>query len=326
MTKKHSQTQFIWEISIPLASNPFMLKMMLKVCLLSGGVMGALLTFLFAVQREFDAILPMLMMTAATSAFLFLLFLFVMLVILGNRMLLRFTVNDEGVLCETLSRTASAANRLAVLIGILAGKPGVAGAGMIGLSQEAVSAEWKSIFAFDCHGHRQVIILRNRWRQVMILYCTGDNFSDIAEFVSRKTSQFQTDTETAAKNPLPGLLLRTVLTMLACAPVFMLSYPFEIDLLIPLLTLCFALATVWLVPLFGYVVMVCVIVMTGMILAEGLKIHHSRFASLGSYRAFEVLGADEWLLLGLVATGFVYLFRSSWRAVRGRATSGLMTD
>jgi len=326
MTKKHSETQFVWEISIPLVSNPFMLKMMLKVCLLSGGVMGALLTFLFAVQREFDAILPILLLTAATSALLFLLFLFVMLVILGNRMLLRFTVNNDGVLCETLSRTARTANRLAIIIGILAGKPGVAGTGMIGLSQEAVFAEWKSIFAFDCHERRQVIILRNRWRQVMILYCTRDNFAEIAEFVSLKTRPFETGTETATKNPLPGLLLRTVLTMLACAPVFMLSYPFKIDLLIPLLTLCFALATVWLVPLFGYVVMVGIIVLTAMILADGLKIRHSRFASLGSYRAFELLNADEWLLLGLVVIGFVYLFRSSWRAVKGRVSSALISD
>ncbi len=85
MTKKHSQTQFVWEIPVPLVTNPFMLKMAVKVCVLSGGIMGALLSFLFAVQGEFDAILPMLIMTAAISGVLFLLFLFVMLAVLGKR-------------------------------------------------------------------------------------------------------------------------------------------------------------------------------------------------------------------------------------------------
>ncbi len=326
MTKKHSQTQFVWEIPVPLVTNPFMLKMTAKVCALSGGIMGTLLSFLFVVQGEFDAILPVLTMTAALSGVLFLLFLFVMLAVLGNRMLLRFTVNNDGVLCETLSRTARTANRLAIVIGILAGKPGTAGAGMIGLSQEAVFVEWKSVFTVKCSDRGQVVILRNRWRQVMLIYCSADNFADVAKFVCHKTEAIGTDTGAAMKNPLPDLLLRTVLTMLACAPAFMLSYPFEIDMLIPLLTLCFALATVWLVPLFGYVVMVCVMIMTGMILADGFKIRHSQFASLGDYRVFELLSGDEWLLLGVTAICFIWLFRSSWRAVKGRVSSALMTD
>lgn len=265
-------------------------------------------------------------MTAAVSGALFLLFLFVMLIVLGNRMLLRFTVTHDGVLCETLSQTARRANCLAVVIGILAGRPGTAGAGMIGMSQEAVFVEWKSVFTVECSERRQVIILRNRWRQVMLIYCSADNFADIAKFVCHKTEASETRTAAEMKNPLPDLLLRTVLTMLACAPAFMLSYPFKIDMLIPLLTLCFALATVWLVPLFGYVVMLCTMIMTGMILADGFKIRHSRFASVGDYRAFELLNGDEWLLLGLTAMGFIWLFRSSWRAVRGRVSSALMTD
>jgi len=54
--------------------------------------------------------------------------------------------------------------------------------------------------------------------------------------------------------PLGRALVRTALVVLAMAPVFALaSYPAELDLLLPLIALKFALATVWLVPLSGWV-------------------------------------------------------------------------
>lgn len=62
-----------WEIGIPLLSNRRMLGGITKVFAISWLAMGGLLSFIFAAQREFDAILPVLGMTAAVCAGLFVL-------------------------------------------------------------------------------------------------------------------------------------------------------------------------------------------------------------------------------------------------------------
>ena len=57
-----------------------------------------------------------------------------------------------------------------------------------------------------------------------------------------------------AANPLPGLLLRSALTIVACAPLFACPTPSRSILLVPLIVLAFALVSVWLLPIFGWVV------------------------------------------------------------------------
>jgi len=121
-------------------------------------------------------------------------------------------------------------------------------------------------------------------------------------------------------------LLRTALTILACVPLFRLDYPFKVDLFLPIFIVCFSLATIWLIPLFGYIVIGAVLYVTIVIIAQGLQVHSSQSSFLGNYRGFELLNGDEWVFMALLFSAIIYLLWSSWRAVKGKDESALFLD
>jgi threonine/homoserine/homoserine lactone efflux protein len=101
---------------------------------------------------------------------------------------------------------------------------------------------------------------------------------------------------------------------LAVAPLFVLSsYPFELDLFLPLLMMTFALATVWLIPLFGWVVIGCAAILALLITVTGLS-------------EFDYLYGYEQAAFVLAYVGLAYLVWFSWRALRGRFVPPLVQD
>ena len=82
---------------------------------------------------------------------------------------------------------------------------------------------------------------------MLIVFCPPEHYEAVAERVRRSMAQHPARGR-ARKSPVRGLLLRTALVILATFPLFTLPHPVEIDLFAPLFTLCFALASVWLIP------------------------------------------------------------------------------
>lgn len=315
--------ELVWEADVGLLTNPVMWE---QWGTLLGGT--ALLTFLLlsfvmAVQGEWDAIPTVLWVTLLGVGTLVVLLLFVVLVIFRNRFRVRFSLSEKGALFDA---RAKAGSRLAALLGALGSAPTVAGAGALGMSREREFVSWRGIISARYYPHGHSISLRNRWRTVLFLACTPDNYEQVAAFVRQRIAASAAMRTAPIRNPLPRLLARSALVVLAALPVFLLPYPFELDLLIPLIMLCFALATVWLVPLFGWVVIACAVWIATEIIVIGLEVKESFFASLGTYRNFEVLAAEDWVALAAVAVGLGYLVVTSWRAARGRILSALGQD
>jgi hypothetical protein len=321
-----------WEADLRLLTSPPMLRQFGTVVGLSGLIMALLLAFLMAVQGDWDQIGMMVLISAGAALFLGLLMALVALLFFGNRIRLRHTLDAKGALTETVDRRARAGNRLAILAGLLGGSATATGAGMIGLSRESERVSWRGIAEARYHPASRTIALRNQWRTVALLACTADNFDEVAAYVAQRvaagtrTNQGRQAESPASASPVPRLLGRTALVVLACLPVFVLPYPFELDLLLPLILLCFALATVWLVPLFGWVVMAVAAALVIQIVAIGLETKTSQFASVGTYRNLDMVDGAEALALLLAAAGLAYLVITAWRAVRGRATSALGAD
>jgi hypothetical protein len=99
-----------------------------------------------------------------------------------------------------------------------------------------------------------------------------------------------------------------------------------VDLFVSIFILCFAMATVWLIPLFGYVVIAAVIYVTIVIIVQGTQIHTSQYSFLGSYRGFELVHGEEWIGMALLGAALAYLVWSSWRAIKGKDESALFLD
>jgi hypothetical protein len=115
--------------------------------------------------------------------FVALLFLFVMVVIFGNRFPYRFVIGREGLLMESLSRKSRFLNRAAVVAGLLTGKMQPAGAGLIAMSQETVGIPWEDAHKIKGYPNLCIVSLMNSWRVVARLYCTKENYDRVIQRV-----------------------------------------------------------------------------------------------------------------------------------------------
>lgn len=172
-----------WETAFSLATNRFTIYDSLKVIGITWAIMLALFGSIFAINDSLDSVWPFFTVLAIIMLGFLLMFMAIMLVFFGNRYPARFTLNDTGALIESRSRRARLANRAAIVAGALGGRPGVAGAGMIAASQEAVSIAWKDVRRVNEHPDQRVISLKNGWRVVLRLYCTPENYAAARDFV-----------------------------------------------------------------------------------------------------------------------------------------------
>lgn len=118
---------------------------------------------------------------------------------------------------------------------------------------------------------QKIITLRNSWRPIMMLACLPDNFDQIATLIKNKAGEPVIAKK--ANNKLPAIaFFRTIIVTIAAMPLFMFSaYPFELDIFMPLILFLFALAIVWLIPLFGWVVIASAVILAVQVTVTGFS-------------------------------------------------------
>ncbi|MBN1543115.1 hypothetical protein JW992_13315, partial [candidate division KSB1 bacterium] len=103
--------------------------------------------------------------------------LFISLTVFFNRYWVRFTLDEDGVLYESVrwSRKVSGAiNAGAVVLGLLAAMPAAAGAGLMARSRQTVFLPWNRVRKVRCFDRFRVITLSNSWRPFLRLHCPTD--------------------------------------------------------------------------------------------------------------------------------------------------------
>lgn len=171
--------ELVWDYAFPLLNNPFVLLDMVKVLGFSFLIVCAIFLLIGAFQGEIKDMMAMIPMLAVLIGVLAILFVFVMLVIFKNRFPARYTVNNDGAMIE-VTPSQRKMNKAVVVLGFLAGKPGVAGSGMLAQSQETQLFPWVDVYRVDLFPGRRVVVLRNGWRTVARLYCTAENYEAAA--------------------------------------------------------------------------------------------------------------------------------------------------
>ncbi|MCX5970535.1 MAG: hypothetical protein NTV14_03390 [Coprothermobacterota bacterium] len=309
------QNGFTWEIDVPLLSNRWMWLDWAKVLGWTYLIMTGLMALIFAASGDAADVLPFLWIFALVVGGLALFGLLVMGLFFGNRYRMRFTVSEEGVLAQTLDRRAKFVNRLPV-----------GGAALIAQSREEESFPWQAVATAHPYPRQNVVILRNRWRRLMILHCPSQDFPSISAYVQERLREEGVAVR-SQRNPLPLRLLWTALAVLACLPLFSMPYPLELDLFLPILLVCFALATVWLSRFMGVVVLGATLYAIIITLVGGFQVRQAEFfSSLGSYTAFAWMDPGEWAQLALTLAGLLLLSFLSIQALRGRLPSMLEQD
>jgi hypothetical protein len=322
--REPSQPTVTWEADLPLVSRRGLSYWSLLV-LVASGIMAGLLATVFATDREWDAMLPMLGMVAAVGAGLWLLGLAIMLVAFRGRYRVRYTISARGIACEDASDAARAANRMAVVAGLASRRPHLVGAGLIGASRGLEELRWSGAFRAVFDARRHQVILRNAWRTLMWVQCTRDNFDEAAAHINFQMRRHGS-ADRVGLSPLPAYLGRSALAVAASVPLFQLAREYETGVLVPVAILCFALAAVWLVNLFGWVVIAGLAVQAALTAVRLLASRESALEPGTVYRAYEVLGGADLVLLGASATGTAVLVWLSARAVRGRWLAALVED
>lgn len=301
-----------WECDVSLIGNPAIVGGMAKIVVIAGVLLFALVGGVIGAQDGIEAVVPLAKMLVLVLAGLFVFLLLITLVFFGNRMRMAFVLDERGVLVEVLDGRAKAASRFAALVGTADGNPGVAGAGLITISDDKRSALWSSIAAVKYDAARHTITLRNRWRTVLHVFCTAENYQAVAAHVAAAVGSAEAPAQKSG-NPLWSGLRFTVVVGLAVLPLFSMPRGLEPHMLAVMIALCFALATVWLVPLMAWPMLGGV----GWIVAS--------IAAAGGAR-FEHLGHAEFVKLAMAGIGLAVLVIIAVAALRGKLTSVLARD
>jgi hypothetical protein len=315
-----------WEISVPLLSNRAVVGGMIRVFGISVLLIAALMTVIFGSQGEWDALPPLLFGFLAVFAGLVFVSLLVMALVFRNRMRFRYTVSDTGVLFETIDKTVRAVDRIAVVGGILGGSAQATGAGLIAQSQETQELRWEGAFRAEYRPRSRVVILRNAWRQLMLVYCTPENYAEVAARIGGAMEASGTAERVPGRSPIGRYVAWSAVAVLACLPLFALADAFDVPLLLPIGILCFALATIWFVGLFGYVVIAGVAATAWSVAADGLGTQASFFSPGETFARWTVYSGDDWALIAVAGAGCAVLCWLSYRAVTGRMPSMLASD
>lgn len=304
-------TPIAWSIDVSLLGQPSMLGAFAKVILLSSSLMGGLLIFLSLVLGNRDMVGPLLGLTAISAGVISVLLLFVVLAFFRNRMSMSYAVDARGARSAVDDRRARFGARAAIVAGVLGGKPGVAGAGLLAETSASQEIAWRAVRSVACSPRWRTVKLANAWRTVMVLYCLPENYEAVAAGATRAVAAQPAG---RAGNPVAGFLLRSALMILGALPLFFLPRQISVEAFVPFLALCFALAAVWLLPVFGWVAIGAVAIVAGQAIFQGAQRGRLSF------------NGDDWALTALALVGAALFVWLNLALVRGRYAAALAGD
>jgi len=175
-----------WQISVPIFRNAVILKQLGIACGIPFGLLGIILAITSG--RSIYTLYAL----GLIGALLVLTLVFVM-VVYGGKYEVEFTLDNEGVLCRTGTKQAKKnkiVNALTVALGLLSGKPAVAGAGMLAGTRQTIFLRWNRITKVSYKPGCRTILLRGGWTESIGLFCTNENYT-LAEQVVRDKVQNQ---------------------------------------------------------------------------------------------------------------------------------------
>ena len=163
----------IWDSRFSLLTNRYFMWDMIRVLGIASTILLALMVVIMrdlVMAIQFTGLVGGVMLVVMSIACL----------LLGNGFDARFSVGRNGISYESGS-TGRKWDRAALVLGVLAGKPGTAGAGALAMSGEAGSYSWDEIVKITVDEKRRIISLHNGWRTLNRLYCLEGNFGQVLQ-------------------------------------------------------------------------------------------------------------------------------------------------
>ena len=181
--KNNSIEPMQWATSVPIFRHPVIVR---QLCLAIGIPFGVLVVVLCLLADDWHSLVYPLGLIATLF---FLTWVFIMLVWKG-RYEVECCLNSSGVRCRTQreqARKNRIINGLTVVLGLLSGKPGVAGAGMLAQSRQDQTIRWKRIRKVQRYPRIHTIVVHGGFAEHLALFCTEENYQDVEALVSLQT-------------------------------------------------------------------------------------------------------------------------------------------
>ncbi len=163
-----------WTIRVPILRNSIIIK---QLGLAIGIPFGLLIVFLLCVKAFYGVGLILV---------LFLLTYIFIRIVWGGKYDAGFELNRSGIRNYTQDRQANKnriINAITIVTGFLAGKPAVAGAGMLAQSRQDVMIRWKNIKKVNFYPAKNTIMVKGGFTENIAVFCTPENYPEVEAFI-----------------------------------------------------------------------------------------------------------------------------------------------
>lgn len=171
-----------WTFDVPMLTNRFVLSGLAKAL----GIPFAVLAVIIGVAMRDSPDWSGFGYAAIFIGIWLALTVLAIFVIYGNRYPSQFVVDGRGALMaptRRLYRKNTALNTTLVVAGALAGRLAAVGTGLIAQQSQGAGITWRDARRAVRYPKQRAVALRNSWRNVLILYCTDENYDQVADLV-----------------------------------------------------------------------------------------------------------------------------------------------
>ena len=181
-----------WIADVPLVTNPVVMRAMGMVLVISYLMITGIFAIVLTVDDHLDRLPTFMLSMLGAFAIVTVLLVLVMLVFFGNRMRLRYFIDDEGMTSVVIDRRAKIASSLAIVAGTASANPGLAGAGVATAGSRREYTKWVRVSEARYYPDRHHIgLVAAGWWPVGSIYCTEESYPVVEKrvreiFVTRK--------------------------------------------------------------------------------------------------------------------------------------------
>lgn len=177
-----------WEADIALLNNRFFLYDAGKA--LGGTVLLlSVVLLLFAGRGNWERTAALFRLLGICFLFVLVLLVLVGLLVFRNVYRVRYLISEMGIACEGVDRRGRRATTLAVAAGLLAGNPGLLGAGLLTAARGASLIEWNQVQKIKAYSASGAITVMNNWRVVVRLFCPPQDFPQVLEWLRKQAPE-----------------------------------------------------------------------------------------------------------------------------------------
>ncbi len=176
-----------WEIKVPIFRNAIIAKELGIAIGIPFGILIIILLFISKGDISRDGMgYPLLFISGFFAiAFLFIMFIY------GGKYEVGYVIDTKGILNYTQKKQAKKnkmMNFLLLAVGILSGKPSMAGTALLAQSRQSMLLKWKNIKKVKIYPRSKSIVIRGSFTEKVALFCNDDNFDLVKDVILNKAN------------------------------------------------------------------------------------------------------------------------------------------